>query len=71
MRRTEILIDGSRASGEAAGEIRMRRMARDVYPACSRHGAMNRVGNNVWRCLAEGCNIGCRYPVPFDVGALL
>jgi hypothetical protein len=34
-----------------------------VYPACSLHGAMNRVASaQLWRCLA--CNIGVELELP-------
>ena len=53
-------LDGARGDGSIAGEIGMARFPAGTYPACSRHGAMNRVGgkNNYWRCLVHGCNVG-------------
>jgi hypothetical protein len=78
LRRLELLTEGGRASGTA--EVTVRRQANAIYPWCSEHGAMNRVGGRtaeaaatgpVWRCLVEGCNVGCRYPVPFDSSVLL
>lgn len=39
-----------------------------IYPACSRHGAMNRVSmpghGSLWRCLHLECNIGCEWKTP-------
>lgn len=71
LRRTEVLTEGARSAGACTAQVTQRRQAHDVYPWCSEHGAMNRIGNKVWRCLAEGCNVGCLYPVPYDMTVLL
>lgn len=55
-----LLSEGSRGSGERRGDPGLGDFSAGVYPACSRHGAMNRVGvdPSLWRCLADGCNVG-------------
>ena len=57
------LDEGSRGSGANRGEVGLGDFIAGTYPACSRHGAMNRVGRepSIWRCLAEGCNAGAIY----------
>ena len=54
-------LEGRRGSGEAAGEFGEATFPAGTYPACSEHGAMNCVKRgepSLWRCLADGCNIG-------------
>jgi hypothetical protein len=57
-------LEGRRGSGSQAGLIGFGFFPAGVYPACSKHGAMNCVKpasedeGSFWRCLAEGCNIG-------------
>lgn len=58
--RLTVLEDGARGSGARRGEVTVRRWAGAYYPACTIHGAMNAIGGDKWRCLAPGCNIGCR-----------
>ena len=64
---TEItpITEGTRGSGENQGVIGMADLPAGRYPACSLHGAMNRMrqGDNVWRCLREGCNAGANWPL--------
>lgn len=57
----EVLHDGGRGTGQHAGTPALRQYRAGVYPGCSLHGAMVAVGNGVWRCLAAGCNCGCRW----------
>lgn len=58
-RRGETTLGGWRIHEDPCGEWSD---VRD-YPTCSLHGAMNRVGvdPSFWRCLVEGCNVGCEY----------
>lgn len=68
LNRLEVLTEGRRARTGAAPGIasvrHYRRTPNSFYPACSKHGAMNAVGTEIWRCLAPECNVGCKYPVP-------
>lgn len=54
-------LEGARGAGERQGEFGLGDFPAGTYPACSLHGAMNRVStkNRLWRCLTEGCNVGC------------
>jgi hypothetical protein len=57
------LEEGTRGGGERRGEVGLAQFSAGWYPACSLHGAMNRMGREqpaVWRCLAFGCNVGTR-----------
>lgn len=57
----ERLEEGQRGGGAAAGRPGMAAfIGVGEYPACSEHGAMNRLGRDsqIWRCLVEGCNVG-------------
>ena len=57
--RLEVLTEGGRA--ETENTVSVQRFSAGLYPGCSQHGAMNRVGSDVWRCLATGCNVGARW----------
>lgn len=69
---SEPLDEGARGGGERAGvagfavfEIEKQFL---TYPACSKHGAMNRLGKDrpIWRCLVEGCNVGTEIEAPLE-----
>lgn len=55
------LDDGTRGTGANAGTPVLAMFKPGAYPACTKHGAMNALGNDIWRCLAFGCNVGTRY----------
>jgi hypothetical protein len=60
-------LEGRRGAGERAGSYGLADFQAGIYPACSEHGAMLCVrgaaaGESLWRCLVEGCNIGCVCP---------
>lgn len=45
---------------EGQGTVGVADFKAGTYPACSHHGAMNRVAPvEIWRCLH--CNIGCEF----------
>lgn len=63
-------LEGRRGAGERAGEFGLATFPAGEYPACSEHGALICVrgrsrsedgGTSLWRCLVEGCNIGCEW----------
>lgn len=58
---TLVPLEGARGAGERQGEFGLADFPAGTYPSCSLHGAMNRVSvnNDLWRCLTEGCNVGC------------
>lgn len=57
------LEDGARGAGERRGESGIATFPAGDYPACSLHGAMNRLGRDrsIWRCLVDGCNTGAEW----------
>jgi hypothetical protein len=59
--RLEVLTEGSRGAAKAGVSVVYANHT--FYPSCGDHGAMNRVGSDVWRCLATGCNVGARFEV--------
>lgn len=60
-------LEGRRGSGRYAGAIGLASFPAGTYPSCSHHGAMVCVKGatvevaSYWRCLVEGCNIGCQW----------
>lgn len=69
---SEPLDEGQRGGGERAGvagfatfEICGEFL---TYPACSKHGAMNKLGKErpIWRCLVTGCNVGTEVEAPLE-----
>lgn len=56
-------LEGSRGAGVRRGEIGVADFPAGIYPACSNHGAMNRVSKDksYWRCMVEGCNAGAEW----------
>lgn len=52
------------------GEIGTMIFTAGLYPACSEHGAMNKVAKDaqLWRCL--NCNIGAEFTGPTPWGSL-
>ena len=54
------LTDGARGDGQDRGTPGTAQFSAGRYPACNKHGAMNALGGNVWRCLHPGCNVGVK-----------
>ncbi len=64
---TQTLLGLSTARRVDHGEPGVADFAAGTYPACSRHGAMNRVSRQqMWRCLE--CNIGIEYSTSDQAG---
>lgn len=65
------LEEGTRGAGERRGEAGVAEFVAGTYPACSLHGALNRLGKDrgIWRCMVEGCNAGGETDLPWR-GAL-
>jgi hypothetical protein len=57
----EPLLEGTRGdTTEHRGEVGLADFPAGTYPACSRHGALIRVGKDpkIWRCMFHNCNVG-------------
>lgn len=54
------LEEGTRGDGADRGAVGVAEFPAGTYPACSRHGALIRVGVDpaIWRCLVHSCNAG-------------
>lgn len=65
----EPLTEGTRGDGAHRGEVGVADFPAGVYPACSLHGALIRVGADpaIWRCLVHSCNAGAMTPTPWAV----
>jgi hypothetical protein len=67
----EPLEEGTRGRGERRGQVGVAVFMAGIYPACSLHGALIRVGSDpaIWRCLVHSCNAGAITPTPWRATA--